>query len=368
LRTLVVSDLHLGSQTKRDVLRDPDRRAPLLRAAADCDRLVLLGDLVELRHGPERDALAAAREPLAELAAALEPGTEVIIVPGNHDHQLLAAWLERRERTAPPPALGLETDVDWQPGETLAELVGWLAPASVRVAYPGVWLRPDVYATHGHYADLHLTMPTMERVAAGVMGRIVGLTADGPRRAEDYEAALAPIYVWIHAVAQRIDPVRGGRLNGGSVRGWQALREPRPRGLGRRGLGRRALRRRALAVAFAALVAGLNRARLGPLGSDVSGPALRRAGLRGFERSVLRLGVDAHHVIFGHTHRAGPLPGDDAAEWRTITGEGLINSGCWVQEPSFLGPDPGHSPYRVGFCVWVTDEGPPELTNLLDSV
>ena len=32
LRTLVVSDLHLGSQTKLDVLRDPDCRAPLLAA------------------------------------------------------------------------------------------------------------------------------------------------------------------------------------------------------------------------------------------------------------------------------------------------------------------------------------------------
>ena len=98
LRTLVVSDLHLGSQAKRDVLRAPDLRGPLLQAAASCRRLVLLGDVLELRHGPQRDALAVAREPLTELGAALPPGSEVVIVPGNHDHHLLAAWFERRAR------------------------------------------------------------------------------------------------------------------------------------------------------------------------------------------------------------------------------------------------------------------------------
>ena len=42
----------------------------------------------------------------------------------------------------------------------LAQLADWAAPARVRVAYPGLWVRPDVYATHGHYLDCHLTMPT----------------------------------------------------------------------------------------------------------------------------------------------------------------------------------------------------------------
>ena len=31
---------------------------------------------------------------------------------------------------------------------------------------------------------------------------------------------------------------------------------------------------------------------------------------------VARLGIDARHVIFGHTHRSGPLPDDDAGDWR----------------------------------------------------
>jgi hypothetical protein len=310
---------------------------------------VLLGDVLELRHGPTPDALAAAREPLTALGAALPAGCEVVIVPGNHDYQLLSGWLARRSRTASPPALELESDVDVYDGEALSQLASWFAPANVRSLYPGVWLRPDVYATHGHYADLHLTIPTLERVAAGVMGRIVALPEDGPRTIEHYEAALAPIYAWIDAVAQRVGPGVGRMLHGSSVRGWQALRGRGPR-------------RRAGAAAFPALVFALNRAGVGPLKADLSGAALRRAGLFGIEQVARRLPITAPYLVFGHTHRAGPLPGDDPAEWRTAAGGSLINSGCWVREPAF-GND---GPYRVGFAVTVNDSGPPVLVNLVD--
>ena len=305
--------------------------------------------MLELRHGPTRDALAAAREPLTALGAALPAGCEVVIVPGNHDYPLLNGWLARRARTTSAPALELESEVGVHDGDALSQLASWLAPDNVRVVYPGVWLRPDVYATHGHYADLHLTMPTLERVAAGVMGRIVALPDGGPQTIEHYEAALAPIYAWIDAVAQRVRPAVGGTLHGSSVRGWRALR------------GRR-LRGRAAAVAFPALVLALNRAGIGPLKADLSGGALRRGGLFGIEQVARRLPINAPYLVFGHTHRAGPLPGDDPAEWRTAAGGRLINSGCWVHEPAF-GDD---GPYRVGFAVTVGDSGPPALVNLVD--
>jgi hypothetical protein len=189
------------------------------------------------------------------------------------------------------------------------------------------------------------------------MNRIVGLVPEGPVSVEDYEAILSPIYAWIHALAQRVEPQRGGHLHGGSVRGWRALSGP----------DRRGLRRRAMAVGYPAAILGLNRLGLGPLRPELSGAALRRAGLRGIEETLTRLGVNAPHVIFGHTHRAGPLPLDDASEWHTATGAQLVNTGCWIQEPSFLGSDPGRSPYRVGFAAWVGDEGSPELVNLLDA-
>ena len=119
-------------------------------------------------------------------------------------------------------------------------------------------------------------------------------------------------------------------------------------------------------MAFPAAIGALNRAGLGPFRSDVSGPELRRAGLRAAEEMLERLGVPARHVIFGHTHRAGPLPLDDPSEWRTAQGAALINVGSWVYEESFLGDDPGSSPYRPGFAAVVEDSGAPELVNLLD--
>jgi hypothetical protein len=223
-----------------------------------------------------------------------------------------------------------------------------------------VWLRPDVWATHGHYLDVHMTVPSIERLGAGAMRRIVGAAGSGPACAEDYEAILTPIYAWLHAVAQGAVPGRGHGLQGGSVRGWRTLTGPR---------GRRGLRGRAIAASWPLLIAALNRAGLGPLRAEVSGPALRRSGLRGMDEVCARLGVAAPYVIFGHTHRAGPLPGDDAAEWVTPHGSRLINSGCWVHESAFMGPDPARSPYRTGFGVVVEDTdppAPPRLVNLLD--
>ena len=357
MRTLVVSDLHFGARGQADVLRDDAARAPLRRALAECDRLILLGDLLELRHGPVRDALTAVQAPLREIGAALPAEAEVMIVAGNHDHHLLAGWGEHRAQSAAPPPLGLETAVQWRPDDPLARVAELLAPARVRAAYPGVWLRDDVYATHGHYVDLHLTVPTIERLGAGAIARVVGLDRGGPCRAEDYEAALVPMYEWVHAVAQLADPERSGVLHGGSVRGWQALTGPRRR---------RGLRRHAMALGWPVAVAALNRAGLGPLRSQLSGAELRSAGLRALEQVINRLGVDAQHVIFGHTHRAGPLPGNDPAQWCTAAGVRMINSGCWVHEPAFLGPDPATSPYRPGFAVRVDDDEPPRLVNLLD--
>jgi hypothetical protein len=329
------------------VLRHERERARLVAALPAFDRLVLLGDVVELRHGPLRDAVAQAEPVLRELGSAVG---DVVVMPGNHDHGLLRGWLERRDSVP----LGLASDVDWDPREGLGALAECLAPARVRVAYPGIWLRDDVYAIHGHYGDRHNTVPIIERLGAGLTVRLTGEPEGGPVRAEDYEAALAPMYAWIDTVAQ-MGGLRGSGGDGSfQVRAWRFLSGADGRG---------GLRRRGLSAAFPAVVAGLNWVGMGPLHADVSADALRRAALEAFAEVLTRLEVRAAHVIFGHTHRAGPLPGDDRAEW----GKGsLLNTGSWVYEPGYLGDSPRESPYRPGFAAIVEADGPPELVNLLD--
>ena len=346
-------------------MRDEATLGALRDAMSAADRVVLLGDVVELRQGPVRDALDVARPVLEVLGEALGDDTEVVIVPGNHDHHLLSGWLDRRAHERPPAPLGLEETVDWRAGEPLAIVVRalGLGGARVRAAYPGVWLRDDVYAMHGHYCDPHTTVPMFERLGAGVMRRITGLTDGGPRTVDDYERILAPIYAWLYSLAQHGGPSLGRSSHGASAQAWRALEG----GAGLRRSARERLRRRGVLIAFPALLAALNRAQVGPLHADLSGPELRRAALRACGEAVTRLGVDARDVIFGHTHRAGPLEGDPRDEWAAPSGARLTNTGCWMHEPSFLGSRPHESPYRAGFAVALDEDERPRLLNLLDS-
>jgi hypothetical protein len=353
MRTLVVSDLHLGGRTGVDVLRDPAAREPLLEQAARADRLVLLGDILELRHGPVREALHGAAPALQALGAALDASTEVVLVPGNHDHAIATPWLDGRHRP-----LGAEARVRPATASPIARRVAtWLGQggAPVEVAYPGLWLRDDVYATHGHYLDPHGTVPTFERLGAGAMLRMAGGLPD-PATAEDYERVLVPMYAWIHAAAQRAAEGKLGVGAGRAGRAYEMLT----------GDSHRPVRMRALAAAFPLGIRGLNLLGIGPLSSDLSGAALRRNALLGMGEVVARLGIRAEHVIFGHSHRIGPLPSDDLLEWRTDGGAWLHNSGSWVHEPWFTGTARTASPYWPGGAIVVEDgDAPPQLLRLL---
>jgi predicted phosphodiesterase len=363
MRTLIVSDLHLGSVSRSDLLRRPELRAPLLDAVADAQRVVLLGDVLELRHGPMRDALAAARPFFEDLGRALA-GRELVIVAGNHDHALVEPWLVRRGEEADAGALGVEQLLDpAQASPALERIAGWVFPARLRVAYPGLWLRPDVYATHGHYLDCHLTVPTLERLSVGVMSRMLGRPASEFDSVADYEAIVAPVFAWRDAVAR--DGPTGSALNGGAtVTAWNALRADRSGLRGHRDL-LPWLRARAIVGAFTLTVAGLNRAGIGPLRADLSAAELRRAGLRAMGEVAARLGLGDAYVVFGHTHRAGPLPGDHELEWRGRDGARLVNAGSWTYAPIFLTERSGESPYWPGVCVLVDDDGPPTVVRLL---
>jgi hypothetical protein len=75
-----------------------------------------------------------------------------------------------------------------------------------------------------------------------------------------------------------------------------------------------------------------------------------------------RLGLGARTVIFGHTHRAGPLPTDDPGEW-----SGLVNTGSWVLD-HFAGRAGSRSPYWPGSAVALGEDGVPTLLPLLDDI
>jgi hypothetical protein len=373
MSTLILSDLHLGSHTRTDLLRRPELRAALLEALEGVERVVLLGDVLELRHGPLRDAMAASRPFFEDLGRALA-GRELLITAGNHDHALVEPWLESFGRLDTQRSLGAEQLID--PAEAspaMATIAEWAAPARVRVAYPGLWVRPDVYATHGHYLDCHLTIPTLERLTVGVMSRVLSRPASSFDSVEDYEAMGAPVFAWRDAVARYTNT--NSALNGvATVSAWQALGGGAAQRDGAGGAGarraplQRLLRRtrtRAFVLAFPLAVAALNRAGLGPLRADISGDELRRAGLAAMGEVAEHLGLGGSYVVFGHTHRPGPLPDDAVEEWRGRGGARLVNAGSWTYASIFLRGTPQQSPYWPGACVLVGEHGPPEVRKLL---
>jgi UDP-2,3-diacylglucosamine pyrophosphatase LpxH len=386
MKTLIVSDLHFGSASGADVLRAPHAQEALLAALSDVQRLVLLGDVLELRHGPRRAALQAARPFLQAVGARMADG-EIVIVYGNHDHALIDGFSQRRSEEQDPAPLRLEQRIaPDQASPMAARLAEWAAPARVEIACPGLWVREDVYAIHGHYLDAHIAVPTLERIAVSLMGKMVNRPLSALAGVEDYEAVTAPIYAWIDAVAAQGET--RSALNGtATVSMWRMLHgssrraggsssengdgrsraaAQMRRGMLAPGLGG-GLRSGAVRRGFPVAVAGLNRLGLGPLQADISASELRRTALAAMGEVAARLQLGDAHVVFGHTHRAGPLPDDNLQEWRGRLGARLINTGSWTYSAGFLSAEDSESPYWPGSCVVVEDDPtqPPRLLRLL---
>ena len=66
MSTLVLSDLHLGSRLRHDVLTQAEPLRRLLEALEGIERLVLLGDVVELLEERAERAMGVA-EPILRL-------------------------------------------------------------------------------------------------------------------------------------------------------------------------------------------------------------------------------------------------------------------------------------------------------------
>ena len=349
--TIVISDLHLGASSEADVTRSPAVREPLMAALEGADRLVLLGDVLELRDRPLPSALEIAAPVLASIGEAMA-GRPVVVIGGNHDHGIVEPWLAERRLAGEP--LGLAESWISQDG-VAGRIAAAMPEAEVSFAYPGVWLREDVYAMHGHYLDVHLSVPRIESIAASVMRRLTRAELSSPA---GYEAALLPIYEFLYALAQGAPSAalrRGGSVSR-SV--WSSLNQDGGGRLRRVLLGR---------VTVPGAVMAMNRLGLGPFRPTLSGEELRRSGLRAAGTVVDGLGIRADHVVFGHTHRAGPLEGDEAGEWRSPAGTRLWNSGTWLYEPVLTGRS-ARGPYRPGTVLRMGDAGPPEVENVLSGV
>jgi hypothetical protein len=165
------------------------------------------------------------------------------------------------------------------------------------------------------------------------------------------------VYAFLFSLAQAGSA--GGRLAGAnpSARVWQALGG---------GYGRAAKVRGWLlgTVALPGAVGVANRLGLGPVRSDLSPGAITRGGLTAIGEVARRLGIDADHVIFGHTHRRGPIRAETG--WRMPEGTRLWNTGSWVYAPGLLGRTPAESPYWPGTVAVLEGDGPPQLRHLLD--
>jgi UDP-2,3-diacylglucosamine pyrophosphatase LpxH len=334
VRTLVISDLHLGIRAGHDVLQLPTAQARLLAAVDTVERVVLLGDVLELMTRNRARATARAEPVIHAIGRQLGPDREVIVVPGNHDAPLVRAWA-----LAQGPALAPSTAVDPAASPALEWLLASLAPARTRVSYPGVWLGERTWATHGHYLDRHLLPESSFGIPRGHLGR------GDPASAlpQDYEHG------------------RSGR-----------------RGRARESLGARLMSRPVATVlegtagalrsaAMPNLPRMMMRSGLAPVTATVLDVQMRHASLPAMAHVVRRLGIDADWVVFGHVHRRGPI----ADEPWPVIGSGaprLVNTGSWVFDALLVDRATPPHPYWPGGAVILEEGRPPRSIGLLDDL
>ncbi|MET0604703.1 MAG: metallophosphoesterase, partial [Baekduia sp.] len=321
MRTLVISDLHLGGRLGRDVLRHPEALALLLDAFDGIDRLVLLGDVIELAEGRPRQALELAEPILRAIGERVGPDRQIVLVPGNHDRALTRSWAHAQGAELTVDAL-VPTDAT----ALLTKVVGWLAPAQIEVRTPGVWLSERVWATHGHYIDRHL----LPEQAYGWHRRRQVRERIGP---SEYEHARGPSMTWIETLLTRWLP---RRLASAADSAADLLR----------------------ASTMPSLVRRMNTHRLAPLARRVLGMQMQRAANPALAHVVERLGVEAEWVIYGHVHRNGPREGDEVALWSGPGGRARQgNNGCWRYEPQRQHRGGAPHPEWPGGAVVIDREG-----------
>ncbi len=395
MTTAIISDLHLGSWQLNDLLRYPVFIQRLVRQLEVADEVVLLGDVLELRFQRLEDALRVSTPFFAALGTALRASRQrrtvpprVVYVSGNHDHHFALQLIEREQERAierrDPERYRFSGTIQ-APRDMflLRELRRMLGPGiEVEFAYSYVMVQTvdgPALAMHGHYLDLHLASPA-ERLLALVEQALTAYRLEALRPGFDlYEAVLRPQNELLYWIGQ--SPA-GAQAQSELWRRLRGDNRQAPRGVVAR--VRRIAARRALRAAEALAGAAAHQLTQRVLKGDVTNVSPARAtnveeGIHAFMDSLYALQDDLfqleawaappEYVIFGHTHRPGPLPGLDVPDhWRAQWAGHevrVLNSGSWLYDVEQALTDDYHASRWPGTYVLIPDGEAPRLVSVL---
>lgn len=326
MRSLVISDSHLGAWTGDDLLAYPWAREVLRPQLERADEVVLLGDFLDLLFSTVEHAFDRA-DGIVELLAQTLPGKRLVWLAGNHDHHILVRRLESLiELQIATGESYDELRERWRAGFFFeAYLRRRLPDTQIEVAYPSYRVG-EVILSHGHYLDGEVRGSVPNRLLQGGFWRLAGGRTPNPK-IEEYEAALVPLTELLFVAAQ---------LPKGAPAEQRIQSELRR-------IGRLA----ATAAAPGRELARLCRLAGGRLRREPKPPApppdyeLARViapgssvmpSVRAYARVCRHLGwdQDVSWFVFAHTHQ--PLDGVRV----TDTGDAprFWNTGCWIYEPT----------------------------------
>ena len=383
MATAILSDLHLGAAHGDDLLRYPFF-CDLLREQLDgVDHVVLLGDILDLRFQQLEIALQLAMPFLAMLGEVLSKAKHprVTYIPGNHDHHYASRLIEAEQEQAidsgePYTFKHVVAPRDFFLSRQLARLIGGNVEVKFTYFYDTIASSEgSIFLIHGHYLDLHIDAGParlLSLLQASIAAAGQSVEALSP---DLYEAILRPQYELLHWIGQspgggQIQSRIYERLRGGGVPPNTRLRQIR-----RAALNRAASVGGKVGVALAEMVAN----RLVKGGLSLTSPARDaqvEQTISAFSLSLEELDAylpsTAKYVIFGHTHRPGPLESIDAPERWTVKMHGqdiqVMNSGSWLYDAG-KARRPDYRPQRwPGTFILIPDRGQPQLVEVLGNV
>ena len=274
------------------------------------------------------------------------------MLAGNHDHGLVAGWIDARLQSEPSGFLGLSEPVE--PAEA-----GPLARAARRARRGRRGCGSPIPASGCATTSTRSTATTSTCTRPcrrssgwppGAMARWVVRLPEEGARPDDYEAALAPIYAFLHQLTQRSDhaAISAGRGRVGARLGRAGGRGPRAAS-GPRGGARHGLRRGG---------GGAQRARARP---GRSRPVRRRrcaaAACAGSARCCAGSASPRRTCCSATRTAPGRGRATIRASGRRPPARASSTPGSWVYQPHFLSAEPNASPYWPGTAVLVEDDG-----------